>query len=81
MLARDIKEGVHVMINACPILVGTVQGLGRDQYIFTGYDVINGDEHIERYSARDIVTLVDVKCEDKQVVCGYNLLSRQVRNR
>lgn len=74
--AKDVEEGDLVMIKSFPVQVRRVLDsatLGRDEYIFTGYDIIDSNEYSGRFSPNDLVALVEVKQIDKQVVCDFFL--------
>ncbi|RDI88067.1 hypothetical protein Vi05172_g2027 [Venturia inaequalis] len=68
--ARDVEEGDQIMIRSCPVLVQRVLGpaqLDRDEYFFTGNDIIDGREYGQSFQPNDLVALADVKYQDKRV--------------
>lgn len=71
--ARDVEEGDQIMMRSCPVLVQRVLGpaqLDRDEYFFTGNDIIDGREYGQSFQPNDLVALADVKYQDKRVVCA-----------
>lgn len=62
------------MIKSCPVLVQRILGpkdIGRNEYFFAGYDIIDGKECSQGFYSNDMVILAEVKYDEKRVVCTH----------
>lgn len=71
--AKDVDDGDQIMMGSCPVLVQRVLGpahMGRNEYFFTGNDIIDGREYGQSFQPNDTITMADVKYKEKRVVCA-----------